>query len=84
MCDVCGNSPEWLAAPMLETATPAKRREPKKMEGPEPPAKPTVAKRAEPEPSAADPAGLALLDLFKQWRRATVDNRGRHPYSYTN
>jgi ATP-dependent DNA helicase RecQ len=72
MCDVCGNSPEWLSAPMIETAAPAKRREPKKIEKPEPPAKPAAAKRAPPEPSGADAPGLALLDYFKQWRRAAA------------
>jgi ATP-dependent DNA helicase RecQ len=84
MCDVCGNAPEWLSAP--EEAAPVKRREPKrvempgprKVEMPEPAVKTTPAKRAEPDSRSTDPRhvdspDLALLDFFKQWRRAAAN-----------
>ncbi len=74
MCDVCGNAPEWLSAP--EEAAPVKRREPRRVEMPEPAVKP-AARRAEPDLRGADSRNvdspdLALLDFFKQWRRAAA------------
>jgi ATP-dependent DNA helicase RecQ len=75
MCDVCGNSPEWLSAPEKEAAAPVKRREPKKLEKPasaDPAVKPSAARRAEPEPLNFDSPDLALLEFLKQWRRAAA------------
>jgi ATP-dependent DNA helicase RecQ len=77
MCDVCGNAPEWLAAPHPEMAAPVKRREPKKLEKPVemPASKPESAfktaavKRAAPDVPGVDLPDLALIDFFKQWRR---------------
>jgi ATP-dependent DNA helicase RecQ len=77
MCDVCGNSPEWLAAPEKEAAAPVKRREPKQAEKPEPAAKP-AARRAEPESPRMDSPDPALLEFLKQWRRA-VAQRAQAP-----
>jgi ATP-dependent DNA helicase RecQ len=75
MCDVCGNAPEWLSASDQEAA-PVKRREPKKIETAEPAVK-TAARRAEPDSRSGDSRrvdspDLALLDFFKQWRRAAA------------
>jgi ATP-dependent DNA helicase RecQ len=85
MCDVCGNAPEWLSAPEKEAA-PVTRREPKKLgmpepktvEMPEPAVKTAAAKRAEPGSRSVDlhnvdSPDLALLDFFKQWRRAAAN-----------
>jgi len=76
MCDVCGNAPEWLSASDQEAA-PVKRREPKKVETMEPAVK-TAARRAEPDSRGVDSRrvdspDLALLDFFKQWRRAAAN-----------
>jgi len=65
MCDVCGNVPEWLNAP-LESLTVKKKRTPR----PEPAATPPP-QRTEPR-LAPPPADTSLLDLFKEWRRRTA------------
>jgi len=87
MCDVCGNAPEWLSAPEKDAA-PVKRREPKKVEAAEPAVKTAAAKRVEADsrstdlpnaasrnaaPRSVDSPDLALLDFFKQWRRAAAN-----------
>lgn len=81
MCDMCGNSPEWLTAPAKEPAAPAKRREPRKVDAPEraekqerpaPPPKRAPEDRTETESLTMDSPDLALLDYFKQWRRAAA------------
>jgi ATP-dependent DNA helicase RecQ len=77
MCDVCGNAPEWLSTSDQEAA-PVKRREPKKLVTAEPAVKTASAQRAEPETRGVDPhrvdsPDLALLDFFKQWRRAAAN-----------
>jgi ATP-dependent DNA helicase RecQ len=71
MCDVCGNVPQWLKAPLEETAAPRKRREAKKTE-------PTPAvSRSLPEPDDEEPLPIespdqALIDFFKHWRRGVA------------
>jgi ATP-dependent DNA helicase RecQ len=69
MCDVCGNSPEWLSAPEKEAAAPVRRREPKKMETP---LQHAAAERGKSAASGIESPDLALLDFFKQWRRAAA------------
>jgi len=75
MCDVCGNIPEWLQAPVEAEAPKKKRR--RKLELQEAPAS------ARPAPPAARPVPAAsvqttaqakagdrdLVDYFKEWRR---------------
>ena len=74
MCDVCGNSPDWLSAPEKEAPAPVKRREPKKLETAERTAAPIkpAAKHAEAGSTGTELPDLALLDYFKQWRRAAA------------
>jgi ATP-dependent DNA helicase RecQ len=82
MCDVCGNQPEWLTAPIEETR--AKKRKKRASAPVEPPARAETAPRpappvksAEPPPRAPVPAAAApnreLMDLFKEWRRVTAN-----------
>jgi ATP-dependent DNA helicase RecQ len=88
MCDVCGNSPEWLvAAPPEESAV--KRKKKPKAKGDLPPAREEVARverkpapppaparrappQAAPEASLAPPAA-DLMELLKEWRRRTAE-----------
>ncbi len=74
MCDVCGNAPEWLGAP-LEEDTP-KRRETKKAAAQTPRAERPAAARKEQSREEAAPAAEApdnaLVDFFKQWRRGVA------------
>jgi ATP-dependent DNA helicase RecQ len=70
MCDVCGNVPEWLTAP-LETVSV------KKMKAPKPaPAAPESVQARPPLP----PAETELIDLFKEWRRQTAQRSAVPPY----
>jgi ATP-dependent DNA helicase RecQ len=68
MCDVCGNVPEWLNAP-LESLSVRKKRAPKVE-----PVQPAPEQPAPSRPRAAPPsAETGLLDLFKDWRRRTAE-----------
>ena len=74
MCDVCGNQPEWLTAP-LEVKRPKKKKK-----GPPvaaEPAPPPLPRPAQPSARALPPASPApereLMDLFREWRRATAN-----------
>jgi ATP-dependent DNA helicase RecQ len=70
MCDVCGNLPEWLKAPIEETAAPRRRRDATKTE----PVPAVERSRAEPdeEPLPIELPDQALFDFFKQWRRGVA------------
>src|SRR5262249_34541007 len=65
MCDVCGNVPEWLKAP-IEAPAPKPKRTPK----------PVAAKAAkavdEPAAPPLPPPEDDLVSLFKEWRRQTA------------
>jgi ATP-dependent DNA helicase RecQ len=70
MCDVCGNQPEWLTAPLKEErAKKTKKRPPIPIEAPPRAATAPPAKPAPPPPAPA----RELMDLFKEWRRATAN-----------
>jgi ATP-dependent DNA helicase RecQ len=74
MCDVCGNVPEWVKAP-VEVVSVKKKRKPA---APEPVTTPAEAGRpAVPPPP---PAESDLVALFKEWRRQTADRAGVPPY----
>jgi len=80
MCDVCGNRPEWLDEPIVESF--AKKSGKKKKPAPRAEAPPVKAPRAAPgrekQPAGAaaptpaapaePPADRALVDFLKQWR----------------
>ncbi|HWB86913.1 MAG TPA: RecQ family ATP-dependent DNA helicase [Bryobacteraceae bacterium] len=72
MCDVCGNVPEWLNAPLAETkAAKGKKRKPAPAATtpeakPAPPVKPSRAVR---QPAAAPGIDQDLFEFLKQWRR---------------
>ncbi len=73
MCDVCGNVPDWMTAPMEETADkPKKKRAAERKAQPEK-AEPAKGRPAERVPVARAPVAdvdVALIDFFKQWRNA--------------
>jgi ATP-dependent DNA helicase RecQ len=84
MCDVCGNVPEWLTAP-LETVSVRKKKSPKPVPAaaaPKSAAKPTSKRVAEPEEtrSPLPPPDSELVDLFKDWRRQTAQRAAVPPY----
>jgi len=67
MCDVCGNVPEWVVAPVEENLAPRKRRKRKIQAAP-------VGQASRPaaglQPVATPPSPHRdLIDLFKEWRR---------------
>ncbi|HEY1240615.1 MAG TPA: RecQ family ATP-dependent DNA helicase [Bryobacteraceae bacterium] len=67
MCDVCGNIPEWLAAPTPEEKIAvAREKTPPKPEAPRGLMKPAPLKTAEP------PADADLLAFLKEWRRGAA------------
>jgi ATP-dependent DNA helicase RecQ len=66
MCDVCGNLPEWLTAPLEEKIAVARKTSPPRPEAPREPMKPA------PVPVPASPANAELIDFFKDWRRRTA------------
>ena len=75
MCDVCGNIPEWLTAP-LEEPLAVKKKKPK-MKAPAVPvgagqARPAQAPPAQARPSAPKPPDRDLLEFFKEWRWRTA------------
>jgi ATP-dependent DNA helicase RecQ len=78
MCDVCGNSPEWLKAPAAEEK-PERR---KRAAGTVVPARQTAASEPEVvmhEVPAAD-SNRDLIEFFKEWRRRTAARAAVPPY----
>jgi ATP-dependent DNA helicase RecQ len=77
MCDVCGNVPEWVSAP-LEDVAPRKRRKRKTQAAPVAP----IAKPAQGRPPVAAPPSPAgeLIDFFKEWRRIAAQRGGVPAY----
>jgi len=78
MCDVCGNQPEWLTAP-LESLAVKKKRKPKASEplpAPEPPLldppRPLPKPLVKPTPPPVPAGDRELLEFFKEWRRRTA------------
>ena len=69
MCDICGNIPEWLTAP-LESLAVTKKKTPKPAAAPAP--SPKTAARETPRAKPAPPVNADLLDFFKEWRRRTA------------
>jgi ATP-dependent DNA helicase RecQ len=57
MCDVCGNAPEWLTAP-LESLSVRRKKSPKPLPVQSAPQRPVPA-----------PVEAELVEIFKQWRR---------------
>jgi ATP-dependent DNA helicase RecQ len=77
MCDVCGNVPDWVSAPVEEDLAPRKRRKRKTKAAPVAPAprlQPGAAP-ARPQPAAPSPH-RDLIDFFKQWRLQTAQRAG--------
>jgi len=75
MCDVCGNIPEWLTAPVeLEVVT--KKRAPKPVAAAAPPVRRVEESAAPPPP----PPESDLVALFKEWRRQTAQRAAVPPY----
>jgi len=66
MCDVCGNTPEWLTAPLEEKIAVVRKKTPPRVETAREP-----AQSAQPDAFAA-PANAELIDFFKDWRRRTA------------
>ena len=73
MCDICGNVPEWLTAP-LEALAVTKKKTPKPAAAPA--ARPSAGGKSATAESArakpAPPVNADLLDFFKEWRRRTA------------
>jgi ATP-dependent DNA helicase RecQ len=80
MCDACGNEPAWLSQP-VEAPSPGKKRKPKTKAAPAAPAAVPAARKEAPAPPAraaeARPAlpapDAALVEFFKEWRRAVAE-----------
>jgi ATP-dependent DNA helicase RecQ len=87
MCDVCGNVPEWIDAPLEEVA-PRKKRKRKKEAAPAPApvqlvSRPRSAVAPPARPAAASPQ-RELIEFFKQWRRQTAQRAGVPAYIVLN
>jgi len=93
MCDVCGNVPEWLVAPVEEAEAPKKKRRRKEAARPvPPPPQPVAASRPAVPPRPATPpppppteiaepaADRELVEFFKEWRRRTAQRAAVPPY----
>ncbi len=90
MCDVCGNQPEWVVAPVEEVeARPKKRRKKTRAaERAEPARSKAVMPEAVPQKRPVTPAAPApsarldreLIDYFKEWRRAAAQRAGVPAY----
>jgi len=75
MCDVCGNVPEWVSAP-LEDVAPRTKRKRKTQTVAEPVRRPQPGAMP-PRPQAAAPSpGRELIEFFKEWRRQTAQRAG--------
>jgi ATP-dependent DNA helicase RecQ len=82
MCDICGNVPEWLTAPIESLAVKKKRKPrdvPKVESAPERPAAAAPSASRPPatppwpaRPPAAFTGDPELLEYFKEWRRRTA------------
>jgi ATP-dependent DNA helicase RecQ len=71
MCDVCGNVPEWLKAPVDAAPEPKKKRRPKEAAAVAPPPQPIAAPAPRAVPKAPPVPGpdRELIEFFKEWRR---------------
>jgi ATP-dependent DNA helicase RecQ len=76
MCDVCGNRPSWLDAPIVESFAKKKKKKAPVVAAPPPKAaRPAPVREAPPARAAAPaapvvpPADRELLDFLKEWRR---------------
>jgi ATP-dependent DNA helicase RecQ len=72
MCDVCGNVPEWVSAP-VEALAPRKIRKRKVQAAP-------VEQVSASRPAAAPSPHRDLIDFFKQWRRQAAQRAGVPAY----
>jgi ATP-dependent DNA helicase RecQ len=76
MCDVCGNQPEWLSAPLELLAVKKKRKPKAAAAAPQPALLETSQSRPRPAvklaPPPVPPEDRELLELFKEWRRRTA------------
>ena len=65
MCDVCGNTPEWLTAPAPEERVAVARKK-------APPEAPRGLMKPAPLKTAEPPADAELLAFLKEWRRGAA------------
>jgi ATP-dependent DNA helicase RecQ len=77
MCDVCGASPEWLAAP--DTAEAPRRRKAAVSAPPRAAAAP-VASSGPPASHRLKSVPQELLDYMREWRRAVAQRQGVPAY----
>jgi ATP-dependent DNA helicase RecQ len=77
MCDVCGASPEWLAAPDTEEA-PRKRKSKGPAIAPSPPPVPMPA--APPTSDKLKPVPQELREYMREWRRVVARRQGVPAY----
>jgi ATP-dependent DNA helicase RecQ len=80
MCDVCGASPEWLAAPDTAEAPRKRRAAAAAVSPPSPvpsPAPPGRLRQQIPSPPTIDPE---LLEYMREWRRAVAQRQGVPAY----
>ena len=75
MCDVCGNVPEWVSAP-LEDVAPRKMRKRKTRMVVEPASRPQSGAAPPRTQPAALSADRELIEFFKEWRRQTAQRAG--------
>ena len=85
MCDVCGNAPEWVTAPVDEEIAPRKKRKRKAKaapprEAPKPLRAPAPAAQPAPPRPAVRPPDRELLEFFKDWRRRAAQRQAVPAY----
>jgi ATP-dependent DNA helicase RecQ len=78
MCDVCGNVPEWVTAP-VEMVSVKKKKLPKPIAAEPMPRTPERVKSSKPAPPPP-PADNDLVAFFKEWRRQTAQRAAVPPY----
>ena len=85
MCDVCGNRPSWLDAPIVESVAKKKKKKapvvalpPPKAARPAPVREAPLARAAAPVAPVVPPVDRELLDFLKEWRRRAAQ-RGAVP-----
>jgi ATP-dependent DNA helicase RecQ len=80
MCDVCGASPEWLAAPDTEEAPRKRKASAKEPSISTTPSSPRVAAAPPPTSDKLKPVPNELREYMREWRRVVAQRQGVPAY----